>query len=69
MRFASELPKGSNIVTILCDDAARYKKKMSVPFLQSKGLPFPEWLPKEEGDLALSDAVKDAVKRATVQED
>lgn len=69
MRFAKELPKGSNIVTILCDDAARYKKKMSVPFLQSKALPFPDWLPKEEGDLAVSKAVMDAVERATVPED
>jgi cysteine synthase len=69
MKFAKELPEGSNVVTILCDDAARYKKKMGVLFLQSKGLPFPDWLPKDENDLALSQEVQDAVKRATVSED
>lgn len=68
MRLARELPAGANVVTVLCDDAARYKKKLSPEFLKSKDLPYPDWLPAHDGDLALSDEVVAAAKRATVQE-
>ena len=45
MKMAADMPKGSTIVTILCDGAGRYASKMYNPdFLKSKGLPVPPWL-------------------------
>ena len=44
-RLAKELGPGHTIVTILCDYGMRYQSKMFNPeFLDSKGLPYPEWL-------------------------
>ena len=45
MRLARELGPGHTIVTILCDHGTRYQSKLYNPtFLESKGLPTPEWL-------------------------
>ena len=45
MKMAADLPKGSTIVTILCDGAGRYASKMYNPeFLRSKDLPTPPWM-------------------------
>ena len=45
MRLAKHLGLGKTIVTILCDYGNRYQSKMFNPeFLESKGLPVPEWL-------------------------
>lgn len=45
MRLAKELGPGKTIVTILCDYGSRYQSKMfNRAFLESKGLPVPEWL-------------------------
>lgn len=45
IRLASDLPKGSTIVTILCDYGNRYQSKLFNPdFLRSKDLPVPAWL-------------------------
>ncbi|KAF0180108.1 MAG: cysteine synthase A [Alphaproteobacteria bacterium] len=45
MRLARELGPGKTIVTILCDYGSRYQSKMfNRAFLESKGLPVPEWL-------------------------
>ncbi|SHJ32127.1 cysteine synthase A [Palleronia salina] len=47
MRLARELGPGHTIVTILCDYGTRYQSKVFNPeFLDSKGLPVPEWLRK-----------------------
>ncbi|MBT9444774.1 MAG: cysteine synthase A [Hyphomonadaceae bacterium] len=45
MRLARELGPGKTIVTILCDYGSRYQSKMfNRAFLESKGLPVPDWL-------------------------
>jgi len=45
IRLARDLGPGHTIVTILCDYANRYQSKLFNPdFLDSKGLPVPEWL-------------------------
>ena len=45
MRLARELGPGHTIVTILCDSGLRYRQRLFNPaFLESKGLPVPEFL-------------------------
>ena len=45
VRLARELGPGHVIVTILCDYGTRYQSKLWNPaFLQTKGLPVPDWL-------------------------
>lgn len=45
IRLARELGPGHTIVTILCDQGARYQSKIFNPaFLEEKGLPAPPWL-------------------------
>jgi cysteine synthase len=45
IRLARELGPGHTIVTVLCDNGARYQSKLFNPaFLRSKGLPVPKWL-------------------------
>lgn len=45
IRMAKELGPGHTIVTILCDQGARYQSKIFNPeFLRERGLPSPPWL-------------------------
>lgn len=45
IRMARDLGPGHTIVTILCDQGARYQSKIYNPaFLRERGLPVPEWL-------------------------
>ena len=45
IRLAKDLGPGQTIVTMLCDGAARYQSKLyNREFLESKGLPCPDWL-------------------------
>jgi cysteine synthase len=45
IRLARELGPGHTIVTILCDQGARYQSKIfNKAFLAEKGLPIPAWL-------------------------
>ena len=45
IRLARDLGPGHTIVTILADSGTRYQSKLfNRPFLESKGLPAPEWL-------------------------
>jgi cysteine synthase A len=45
IRLARDLGPGSTVVTILCDSGTRYASKLFNPaFLDSKGLPAPEWM-------------------------
>ena len=45
IRMARDLGPGHTIVTILCDQGARYQSKIYNPdFLRERGLPTPEWL-------------------------
>ncbi|HXV00029.1 MAG TPA: cysteine synthase A [Caulobacteraceae bacterium] len=45
IRLARDLGPGHTIVTILCDQGARYQSKIFNPaFLQERGLPTPPWL-------------------------
>jgi len=45
MRLAREIGPGKVIVTLLCDFGQRYQSKLFNPeFLESKGLPVPDWL-------------------------
>ncbi|MCA3709713.1 MAG: cysteine synthase A [Phenylobacterium sp.] len=45
MRMAQDLGPGHTIVTILCDQGARYQSKIYNPaFLAERGLPVPGWL-------------------------
>ncbi|MCA3716523.1 MAG: cysteine synthase A [Phenylobacterium sp.] len=45
MRMARDLGPGHTIVTILCDQGARYQSKIYNPaFLAERGLPVPGWL-------------------------
>ena len=45
MRMARDLGPGHTIVTILCDQGARYQSKIFNPdFLKACGLPTPPWL-------------------------
>jgi cysteine synthase A len=45
IRMARDLGPGHRIVTILCDQGARYQSKIYNPaFLRERGLPVPEWL-------------------------
>src|SRR5215510_3743791 len=45
IRLARELGPGHTIVTVLCDNGARYQSKLFNPtFLHAKGLPVPKWL-------------------------
>ena len=44
-RLAADLPKGSTIVTILCDFGSRYQSKLfNAEFLKERGLPVPPWI-------------------------
>ena len=61
VRVAQALGPGHTVVTILCDLAHRYSSKMfSVPFLESRGLPTPDWLRP-----AARDDVDEALERVT----
>ena len=43
--MAADMPKGSTIVTMLCDSGSRYASKMYNPeFLRGKNLPTPPWM-------------------------
>ena len=45
IRMALDIGPGHTIVTILCDQGARYQSKIYNPdFLRERGLPTPEWL-------------------------
>lgn len=45
IRLARDLGPGHTIVTILCDQGARYQSKIfNVDFLKERGLPTPPWL-------------------------
>ena len=45
IRMARDLGPGHTVVTILCDQGARYQSKIYNPaFLRERGLPAPEWL-------------------------
>jgi cysteine synthase A len=45
VRLANDLGPGHTIVTILCDQGARYQSKIFNPaFLKERGLPVPPWL-------------------------
>lgn len=45
IRMAKDLGPGHTIVTILCDQGARYQSKIfNKAFLTEKGLPIPAWL-------------------------
>jgi cysteine synthase A len=45
IRMARDLGPGHTIVTILCDQGARYQSKIFNPaFLKERGLPMPAWL-------------------------
>ncbi|MEP6968427.1 MAG: cysteine synthase A [Pseudomonadota bacterium] len=45
MRLARDLGPGHTIVTVLCDQGARYQSKIFNPaFLEERGLPTPPWL-------------------------
>ena len=45
IRLARDLGPGHTIVTVLCDQGARYQSKIFNPaFLQERGLPTPPWL-------------------------
>jgi cysteine synthase A len=45
IRLAKDMGPGHTIVTMLCDSGTRYQSKMFNPtFLESKGLPVPDWL-------------------------
>jgi len=45
VRLARALGPGHTIVTMLCDSGSRYASRLFNPeFLESKGLPVPEWL-------------------------
>lgn len=45
IRLARRMGPGHTIVTVLCDSAARYERKLFNPgFLAEKGLPVPPWL-------------------------
>jgi cysteine synthase A len=47
IRMAKDLGPGHTIVTVLCDQGARYQSKIFNPeFLRGKGLPTPPWLDK-----------------------
>ena len=62
MQLACALGPGHTVVTILCDLAHRYSSKMfSVPFLEERGLPTPEWLRPAAG----ADDVDEALARVT----
>jgi cysteine synthase A len=52
IRLARELGPGHRIVTVLCDSGARYQSKLLNPaFLESKGLPVPDWLSTRRSDI------------------
>lgn len=45
IKMAADMPKGSTIVTMLCDSGSRYASKMYNPeFLRGKNLPTPPWM-------------------------
>jgi cysteine synthase A len=48
IRLAKDLGPGHTIVTVLCDNGARYQSKLFNPdFLRSKKLPVPEWMERQ----------------------
>ena len=52
IRMAKDLGPGSTVVTILCDYGTRYQSKIfNAEFLESKGLPVPDWLTSSRGDI------------------
>lgn len=55
IRLAKELGPGHTIVTILCDLGYRYQSRLFNPvFLESKGLPVPDWLKAHSSDLPVA---------------
>jgi cysteine synthase A len=45
IRLAKDLGPGHTVVTVLCDSGTRYQSKLfNRAFLESKGLPCPDWL-------------------------
>ena len=45
IRMAKDMGPGHTIVTILCDQGARYQSKIFNPaFLKERGFPVPKWL-------------------------
>ena len=45
IRLARDLGRGHTVVTILADSGTRYQSKLfNRAFLESKGLPAPDWL-------------------------
>jgi cysteine synthase A len=45
IRMAKDMGPGHTIVTVLCDQGARYQSKIfNPPFLAERGLPSPPWL-------------------------
>lgn len=45
IRMAKDLGPGHTIVTILCDQGARYQSEIFNPaFLKERGFPIPRWL-------------------------
>ncbi|MEP4196081.1 MAG: cysteine synthase A [Aliishimia sp.] len=54
IRMAKEMGPGHTIVTVLCDYGTRYQSKLFNPaFLKEKGLPCPDWLGAEAGDMPM----------------
>ena len=52
IRMAKDMGPGKTIVTILCDVGNRYQSKLYNPdFLESKGLPVPEWLKQQSQNI------------------
>jgi cysteine synthase A len=52
VHMARDMGPGHTIVTVLADYGTRYQSKLFNPaFLQEKGLPFPEWLAREQRPL------------------
>jgi len=52
IRMAKDMGPGKTIVTILCDVGNRYQSKLYNPeFLESKGLPVPDWLKQQSQNI------------------
>jgi len=52
IRMAKDMGPGNTIVTILCDVGNRYQSKLYNPdFLESKGLPVPDWLKQQSQNI------------------
>lgn len=65
MRLATDLGKGSTVVTVLCDLGSRYVGKMfNLEFLKRNNLPIPEWI-----DSGLSSDVQASVEETKIDDD